>query len=391
MKYFARSIHENQGLPLYVVDQKLPNDWEQLVITLQSQYLNETNQSSDAVLLSQTLQSLVSIARLHDVAYKSNELLTAGLAWSAVGLLEFYVLLLDLEVNELFSNKIGTSIIISHRKLGRCETNVVFSQQLWESLKTRAELDSGQILTPLSPALKIGFETKLGSLRVSLQIPPLAVEGATFAIRRLPSRTISLKHLIEQGQISSDYAKYLLHAVQERKSIIIAGEPGSGKTTLANALLLLTDTTWRLIVIEDARELRMPIEEFPLLTRYNMPAVGDDDRSSKRVTEIARLLHRSPDYVFLGEIQNADDTIVAMEGFAAGLHGMATTHAKDLRGLLARWQFSHKISIDLLGAIDVIVITTRQLRGNKVELRVSAVYEQIPSTTEYQGFQEVNK
>ena len=138
--------------------------------------------------------------------------------------------------------------------------------------------------------------------------------------------------------------------------------------------------------MEDAREVIISTEDFPLATRFFMPVVGDDSRHSKRSDEIARLLHRSPDYVFLGELQNDQDTSVAFEGFAAGIKGMATTHASSIDGLTSRWVDSHRIEDGLLNAIDIIVFTKKLYTGKNVLLKTDAIYER-----ERSGFVEIFK
>ena len=373
---FTISITENSdSLNFMQVEWKdKPHNWHSKVILLQDQYLKNRG-DSDPRDIGSTIDNLVNLAISIDLVSIKEAKLGEAMAWSAVGLEEFFMLFYDDQVTETFCNEIGTPIIVSHRVYGRCITNLLFREELWSSLKIRSEYDTGHALSPISPALKVSFNTNFGNLRISLQSPPLTPLSPAFNMRRLPLHPIAMDTLVAEKQIPSNMAGILIEKLQTRLNIIIAGEPGSGKTTLANALLLTSDPTWRLIVMEDAREVILPSQKFPMSTRFFMPVVGENNRFAKRSDEIARLLHRSPDYVFLGELQNAEDTKVAFEAFAAGISGMATTHARDFEGLISRWVNSHHLEKGLLNAIDYIVFTKRELRDGRVNLSTSEIYE----------------
>ena len=382
--YWKKSIQNSHPLSIYKVTFNLPKNWNLAILEYRNEYINDGINRTIPRSMQETLEALQ--AQILISSPKSTRIYAEGLAWHIINLFEFYVLLSDKKITEIFCSKLGTELIITHRKYGRCKTNLVFTPSLWEALQNRAEFDSGKCLSPLTPALKVGFETDLGSLRVSIQVEPLSITGPIFSLRRLPDVSLTLNQLVSQNQISDEKSKFLQAAIKERKNIVIAGEPGSGKTTLANALLLCVNPAWRLIVIEDASEIRIPVTEFPLLTRFSMPTVGEENRSSQRATEIARLLHRSPDYVFLGEVQNESDTRTSMEGFAAGIRGMVTTHGYALDGLLARWQQSHKLEKNLLRVIDIIVFTRRILIENNIQLIVDNIYIQKRDGKEFRGY-----
>ncbi len=386
-KFLRSELSPTTPLQTLNIELDLPSNWEGIIVKARSLYLSQRREEMRPRNLNETLQAVEQIIQL-EVPEVPDELVPA-VGWNTVGLMEIYVLLLDPEVSEIMASNLGLPLVITHRVHGRCKTNILFTEELWKSLKSRAEFDTGETLSPISPALKAGFETEIGSIRVSMQMPPLAVDGPAFSIRRLPVVTISMERLIRDEQVTKGQAEYLLEKVTSRANIVIAGEPGSGKTTLANALLMETDPTWRLIIIEDAKEVRFDNERFPLLTRFSMPSVGSDKRYAQRANEIARLLHRSPDYVFLGEIQNKEDTVAAMEAFAAGIRGMATTHGHNLDGLLARWELSHGMSHDLLQVIDIVVITKRRIVDGRSELRVEGIYSLVLKDGRFNGFEQV--
>ena len=369
------NIVTTDRLPVYEVKFHRPEQWESKIADLQEKYISKGNYGT-----SRTFNDTLTLIRTTAISKQlfttdQKEILDA-ISFACLNLEPLFLLLYDPKITEIFSNKYDNDIVITHRQHGRCRTNLKFSRDMWHALKVRAEYDSGRPLNERNPALKIGLETPLGNLRISLQVPPLTTMGPTFSIRRLPAGIITLEQLVEQQQVPAEISTILSRALHNRENIVIAGEPGSGKTTLANALLAKSDPSWRLIILEDAREISLSPREFPMLIHYNMPAVGSSDRFQQRSNEIARMLHRSPDYVFLGEIQNKEDTKVAFEGFAAGIRGMATTHALNISGLLTRWKDSHNLPDELLSSIDWIVITTREIIGGNIRLGVSGLFKQ---------------
>lgn len=371
----SHHLTSDSPLSIYKVTFNTPSRWEAKIAEIQSSYLDK-HHSGDIRLFTGTIEFLSSLAISKQFYSPDQSEYLNMLAFSALNLEQFCLLFNDPDVTEMFSNKIGNDIIISHQKFGRCKTNLQLTKDMWNALKIRAEYETGKPLNTGNPALKISLQSDLGNLRISLQVPPLSTLGPTLSVRRLPASAIDMSQLIAEEQIPKDIADILQTALHRRENIVIAGEPGSGKTTLANALLLESNKSWRLIVLEDAKEISLSTTEFPLLVQYNMPSVGSSNRYTQRANEIARLLHRSPDYVFLGEIQNKEDTTVAFEGFAAGIRGIATTHARDISGLITRWEFSHKLPKDLMRSIDWVVISERSIIDGKIDRAVTGVYKQ---------------
>ena len=87
----------------------------------------------------------------------------------------------------------------------------------------------------------------------------------------------------------------------------LLGPNGSGKTTLANALNSLAPKHWRKIFLEDSIESLPDVPEGYHQVRLQVPPFGGGNSTLSKSQEIIKLLHRSPDYLFLGEIQHANE------------------------------------------------------------------------------------
>ncbi|OLS28012.1 MAG: Type IV secretion system protein PtlH [Candidatus Heimdallarchaeota archaeon LC_2] len=363
---------KNEKLPTFIINEELPFKFETHVLQIQNEYLKlRANMKAP---LSSIFDRLITLEGLSLNLLLNNKLghNPKLYSWGAINLLEIYLLFQQPSIIEIYCNNLNSQIIVNHKNQGKMVTNLLFSNDLWESIKIQSELNSNQILSRTNPTLKTGLITPIGNLRVSIQIPPLS-NSPTLVIRRLPKTPINHKKLVEENQVSNKIMKYLIEAILSRRNIIISGEPSSGKTTLANALLLQIPPFWRLIVLEDASEVILPIDLLPLVVKFSIPSIG---RNSiiKRETEISKLLHRSPDYVFLGEIQNKSDTLTMFEAFSAGIAGIGTTHSSNFDGLMMRWHKNYQIPESLINNIDIIVITKKILKYNELIFGIDSVH-----------------
>ena len=71
--------------------------------------------------------------------------------------------------------------------------------------------------------------------RVNIIIPPLAIDGATFSIRRFVARGISLSDLAERDAFTPAMGRLLQICAKARLNILVSGGTGAGKTTFLNA------------------------------------------------------------------------------------------------------------------------------------------------------------
>ena len=101
-------------------------------------------------------------------------------------------------------------------------------------------------------------ELPLDGSRFEALIPPL-VERASFALRKLALAVFTLAEYTAQGIVTPAQIAVIEHAIGTRQSVLITGGTGTGKTTLANALLnhiAEVAPSHRLVILEDTRELQ---------------------------------------------------------------------------------------------------------------------------------------
>ncbi len=281
-------------------------------------------------------------------------------------------IVLDDFVEEIYLDRPGVPIYFDHQRYGRCITTITFQKQDVPRIITLIRAESNFHLDRSNPSLKMNLQIQDASLRFSVSMPPLSPDGLHLEIRRARNRPFSVDDLIENGTMTPEVAAILLFAVSCRFNITVTGGPGTGKTTLLNALDLTTPTWWRKIYIEDAIESREQSSHHQV--RFMVDPMDEQLVKLNKSDEIIKCLHRSPDYLILGEIQTAEHSRALFQAITAGLRTIQTCHSESASSLISRWKLGHGIQDDNLALMDVIV-TLERPRPGESKRRVKEISE----------------
>lgn len=287
--------------------------------------------------------------------------------------------LLDHYVNEIYMDQKGSALYLDHQTFGRCNTNVILDEEELEALITRIKLEHPITVSAKKPSLKIEFRTQEFHSRISMDFPPLSPNGPTFNIRKLKRKPLELLDLINLNTLPTSLGSYLVEAVINRQNITIIGEPNAGKTTLANAIDLYTPKHWRKIAIEDAIESTNQASMGFKHLSIQVDSFESNKSNHTKTAEILKLLHRSPDWIYLGEIQSREHTQAMFEALNAGLKGIQTAHSDSVEKILRRWENLHKIARSDFLSLDIIIIMRREITKSTFIRKIVDVYEVNPN------------
>lgn len=135
----------------------------------------------------------------------------------------------------------------------------------------------------------------------------------------------TLGELAEAGTLSRPAARFLRVAAKSGASIVFAGPPGSGRTTLLGCWAAETDATQRIVSIEDTPQLDLDRADIirlrPRPASQERPAIDQADL-------LARLDPLAPDVVLLGEILPAT-TASWLGAIRSGVAGATTICASS--------------------------------------------------------------
>lgn len=159
-------------------------------------------------------------------------------------------------------------------------------------------------------------------------LPPIS-SSPTFTIRKRAISVYSLDDYVEQGVMSQPQCRRIKESVLLKKNILIVGGTGSGKTTLANAILSeIAATGDRVIIIEDTSELQCNAQDSVTL------------RTKEGVSDMTDLLKATmrlrPDRIVIGEVRGPEALALLKAWNTGHPGGCATVHADSARKGLTR-------------------------------------------------------
>ena len=197
-------------------------------------------------------------------------------------------------------------------------------------------------------------------------IPPI-VPSPAFSLRRRATRIYTLQSYIDDGIMPYAFAKEIYEAVNSRQNILIVGGTGSGKTTLANAILdVISSTGDRIITIEDTAELQCSAPNH--LPLYVRPTSGFDWQDAVKAS-----LRLRPDRIVVGEVRDGS-ALDLLKAWNTGHNGgCATIHANSARRGLDRLEslikeVSLSVPKELIAeAVNLVVHITRTGEGRRID------------------------
>ena len=208
----------------------------------------------------------------------------------------------------------------------------------------------------------ISGELPIGGHRFEGLLPPV-VKAPTFTIRRRASRLIPLDDYVKARVMTERQADIIRNAVASRLNIVISGGTGSGKTTLANAIIAEISEVSpddRILILEDTAEIQCPAE--------NVVALHTSD-----AVDMARLLKSTmrlrPDRIVVGEVRDGAALTLLKAWNTGHPGGVATVHANTAGSALRRLEqltaeASQQPMREVIGeAVNLIVSIERSARG----------------------------
>ena len=180
---------------------------------------------------------------------------------------------------------------------------------------------------------------QIGSMRISIARRPFSDGMEITAVRPRVDVTLDnyAKSEIIRTRLKSD-----------RRGLIIAGAPGSGKTTLAQSVAtFLSDSGYIVKTMEAPRELQVPDN----ITQYTTL-----DGSMVNTADVLLLVR--PDFVVFDELRKTEDFSVFGDMRLAGLGMVGVIHANGVRDALQR--FSDRVDFSVLSQIINTIVFVKE-------------------------------
>jgi type IV secretion system protein TrbB len=211
----------------------------------------------------------------------------------------------------------------------------------------------------------VSGELPIGGHRFEGLLPPV-VNAPVFTIRRRASRVISLDEYVSSRIMTGAQASIIRRAIANRLNIVISGGTGSGKTTLANAVIaeiVALSPLDRMVILEDTAEIQCGAE--------NAVSLHTSDS-----IDMARLLKSTmrlrPDRIIVGEVRDGA-ALTLLKAWNTGHPGGVTTiHSNTALSALRRLEqltaeASQQPMQAVIGeAVDLVISIERSGRERRV-------------------------
>ncbi|ALU40793.1 secretion system protein E [Kocuria flava] len=208
--------------------------------------------------------------------------------------------------------------------------------------------------------------------RVHAVLPPVSTGGTLLSVRFRSPAGLGLEDLVAAGTLHPRTAELLLGALRCRAGFLVSGATGAGKTTVLDALLSACPAHERIVLIEDAAELR---PAHPHVVGLQARHANAEGAGRIDLADLVReALRMRPDRLVVGECRGAEvrELLTALN---TGHAGAGTVHANSAAAVPARLaalgalagMSREAVALQAASALDLVVHVERT--GGRREVR----------------------
>ena len=294
-------------------------------------------------------------------------------------------LLADDDVYEIMINAPSQIFVKRHSGSGGYHDEVFHNDEHVTRTLTKILDDAGTAHRKLDPSEGLQDAQLESGARLHIVHGDIGRDGHTIVnIRKFNGvRASSMAELVDREMLGREVAAFLRACVQAKTTMVFAGAPGSGKTTMLSCCAAELDPSLRVVIAEEVFEAEIPLSN--VASMQTRPA-----RADRREVDLRRLvagfLRMAPDIAIVGEVRDRE-VLPLLLTLSSGVKGFTTLHAGSARQALSRLRFiaqladtSNELPMSALNAliseaVDLVVHCARTPAGLRVT-EIIAVEEQ---------------
>jgi flagellar protein FlaI len=310
------------------------------------------------------------------------------------------ILMHDAEIEDISCDGHGIPIFVYHRKHESIPSNIVFTEaDELDSFVVRLSQMCGKQISVYKPV--VDGKLSDGS-RLQTTLARTITYKSTFTIRKFREDPLTPVDLIANNTMSVEMAAYFWMAIEKSSSILFCGGTATGKTTMLNALSLFLPASYKIVSIEDTREINLPHENWIAGTTRTGFSASEATKTAKDIDmfDLVRVaLRQRPQVIIVGEVRGKE-AYTLFQAMTTGHLSYSTIHASNLHALIQRLE-NPPISLPraLLTSLDLVVFLNSVTVDGTPVRRVTNVTEiikldpdsnRLVTMTPYHWISEVN-
>jgi type IV secretory pathway ATPase VirB11/archaellum biosynthesis ATPase len=169
---------------------------------------------------------------------------------------------------------------------------------------------------------------------------------------------VPLSSLVEDNSVSPWQARYLSSSLNTRRTILVTGTRGTGRSTLLNALVQLLPVDQRVVAIEEYEQLAaLRDRSFTV----HLSAKPGSPECHKAILKAAEM---KPGWILVGDLVRGDG-LVFLQALTGGASGLATMETPDPEVTLNDWLSTHPQTLDALGRVAPLLVHLERDRAGR--------------------------
>jgi len=288
------------------------------------------------------------------------------------------ILMEDTGIEDISCDGHHVPVFLYHKEYEGITTNIQFKDMdELDSFVVRLSQVCGKQISIYSPI--VDGRLPDGS-RLQTTLSKTVTDGSTFTIRKFKENPLTPIDLIGYHSLSVDMAAYFWMSIEKGASILFCGGTASGKTTALNALSLFIPPSYKIISIEDTREVSLPHKNWIAGTTRQGFSSSEENKTGKDIDMfdlIRAALRQRPKVIIVGEVRGKE-AYSLFQAMATGHISYSTVHASTIHTLIQRLE-NPPLSLPraLLTSLDIIVFQNAVDIGGKTVRRMTSVTEVI--------------
>ena len=263
-------------------------------------------------------------------------------------------LLHDERIEDITCNGAGIPLFLYHRRFANVQTDIVFdANELNKYVLKLAQKADKQIslTTPLiDAALPEGSRAQITYSDI------VSAKGSSFTIRKFKADPMTPAELVRSNTYSAELMAHIWLAVENKKSLIIAGGTASGKTSTMNAASFFIPSVAKIVSIEDTREIQLPhVNWLAMKTRESLGTQGAQGNISM-FTLLKAALRQRPEYIIVGEVRG-EEAQTLFQAMNTGHTTYSTLHAGNVKEAINRLiNDPINVPVAMFGALNLVLV-----------------------------------